>query len=340
MARQAWRPCNVMTTMRAARLMRPGHVEVDTFVVPEPGLGQVLVRMHRASICGSDVHVVFDGFEPDQLPAAPGYPGHEGVGEVVESRSAGFATDDRVLTVPIPGQGGCFAEFQLVDEISLVALPSDGDLASLLMAQQLGTTIYAFRHFWLADGAEPRAATLIGAGSAGLFFLQQLREAGFETIVVADREPARLEIARELGASVCVCAPADSVVEATMDLTSGEGADLVIEAAGYDTCRAQAVEAVRERGRVGLFGFPERKGESPFPVNLAFRKGVSILFSVGTQREPGLRSFHEAVDAIRSGRIEVGYCLAPSFTIEQVPEALAMAREWGRGAVKLNIELA
>src|SRR5215472_5355661 len=251
--------------MRAARLVRPGRVEVDTFPVPEPGDGEVLVRMRRASICGSDVHVVFDGFEPDELPAAPGYPGHEGVGEVVDSRSDAFAAGDHVLTVPVPTQAGCFAEFQVVDETSLVRLPPEADTARLLMAQQLGTTIYALRRFWPIPGAEPGVATLIGAGSAGLFFLQQLLSAGWETIVAADREPARLEIARELGATTCVRAPEESVVEATMDLTGGEGADLVIEAAGYDACRAQAVEAVRYRGRVGLFGFPERKGESPFP---------------------------------------------------------------------------
>lgn len=325
--------------MRAARLIAPGRVEVARFPVPEPGPRQALIRMRRASICGSDVHVVFDGFEPDQLPAPPGYPGHEGVGEVVESRSDVFAVGDRVLTVPVPTQAGCFAEFQVVDDTSLVGLPSNGDTARLLMAQQLGTTIYAFRQFWPMENAEPGVATLIGAGSAGLFFLQQLRHAGWETIIVADREPGRLEVARDLGATTCVRAPEESVVQATMDLTGGEGADLVIEAAGYDACRAEAVEAVRYRGRVGLFGFPERKGESPFPINLAFRKGASIEFSVGTQLEPGLRSFRDAVDAIRSGRIEVGYCLAPTFTIEGVPEALALAREWGRGAVKLSIEL-
>src|SRR5215471_13075748 len=211
--------------MRAARLVARGHVEVARVPLPEPGPGQALIRMRRASICGSDVHVVFDGFEPDELPAPPGYPGHEGVGEVVESRSNLFAAGDLVLTVPVPSQAGCFAEFQVMDETSLVGLPSDGDPGRLLMAQQLGTTIYAFRRFWPMEDAEPGVATVIGAGSAGLFFLQQLRYAGWETIIVADREPARLEIARELGASVCVCAPADSVFDATMDLTSGEGAD-------------------------------------------------------------------------------------------------------------------
>jgi len=325
--------------MRAARLVAPGHLEVARVPIPEPGPRQALIRMRRASICGSDVHVVFDGFEPDQLPAAPGYPGHEGVGEVVDTRSDAFAAGDRVLTVPVPARAGCFAEFQVVDETSLVRLPPEGDVAKLLMAQQLGTTIYAFRRFWPVPGAEPGVATLIGAGSAGLFFLQQLLLAGWETVVVADREPGRLKIARELGATTCVRAPEQSVVEATMDLTGGEGADLVIEAAGYDACRAQAVEAVRYRGRVGLFGFPERKGESPFPVHLAFRKGASIEFSVGAQLEPGLRSFRDALDAISSGQVEVGYCLGPTFTIEGVREALALAREWGRGAVKISIEL-
>src|SRR5215475_10295378 len=127
--------------MRAARLVAPGRVEVARVAVPEPGPRQALIRMRRASICGSDVHVVFHGFEPDMLPAAPGYPGHEGVGEVVETRSNLFAAGDRVLTVPVPSQAGCFADFQVVDETSLVPLPPGGDLARLLMAQQLGTTI-------------------------------------------------------------------------------------------------------------------------------------------------------------------------------------------------------
>src|SRR5262249_30674690 len=218
-------------TMRAARLIAPGRVEVARFRVPEPGPRQALIRMRRASICGSDVPVVFDGLEPDELPAPPRYPGHEGVGGGGPSRSDVFAAGDLVLTVPVPSQAGCFAEFQVMDETSLVGLPPDGDPARLLMAQQLGTTIYAFRRFWPMEDAEPGVATVIGAGSAGLFFLQQLRYAGWETIIVADREAASLEIARELGAATCVWAPGESVVEATMDLTGGGGAGPGVAAA-------------------------------------------------------------------------------------------------------------
>lgn len=326
-----------MSLMRAARLVAPARVEVDDAPSPVPGDGEVLVRMRAASICGSDVHVVFDGFaDPEQLPARPGFPGHEGVGQVLESRSVGFEPGDLVLTVPPPAVAGCFAELQAIAGWSLVGLPPGSDLPRLLMAQQLGTTVYAFRRFWPAGGAV--TAVVIGAGSAGLFFLQLLRLAGCPDVVVADLEPARLAVARSLGASLCVAAPEESVVEAVLDRT-GDGADLVIEAAGYDVCRAQAVEAVRPGGRLGFFGFPERPGQAPFPVAAAFRKGVTIEFSVGAQREPGLRSFRDALDLITSGRIQVGYCLGARVPLERAPEALQQARQRGRGAVKVTIEM-
>ena len=326
-----------MPLMRAARLVAPARVEVEDAPLPVPGDGEVLVRMQAASICGSDVHVIFDGFaDPEQLPARPGFPGHEGVGQVVESRAPGFEPGNLVLTVPPPADAGCFAEMQAVASWSLVGLPPGADLPRLLMAQQLGTTVYAFRRFWPAGGAG--TAAVIGAGSAGLFFLQLLRLAGCPDVVVADLEPARLAVARSLGASLCVAAPEESVVEAVLDRTAG-GADLVIEAAGYDVCRAQAVEAVRAGGRLGFFGFPERPDLAPFPVAVAFRKGVTIEFSVGAQREPGLRSFHEALDLISSGRVEVGYCLRERLPLERAPEALERARQRGHGAVKLTIEM-
>jgi len=324
------------TLMKAVRLLDVGKVVVDEVPVPQPGPDQVLVKMRRASICGSDVHVVYDGFLPDEMPGRPGYPGHEGVGEVVQSRSPEFSPGDPVLTVPVPPEAGCFAAYQVVAAGSLVKLPAGVDPERLLMAQQLGTTIYATRRFW-PDGAG-RVAAVIGAGSAGLFFLQLLKRKGFEKLVVADLEPARLDIARELGADVVVRAPEESVVDACLDLTGGEGADLVVEAAGYDACRAQAVDAVRERGRLGFFGFPERRGQTPFPLEAAFRKAPSIEFTSGTQREPGLRSFREAVELIVQGAVEIGYLLAPTLGLEQAPEALELARERGRGAVKINLD--
>jgi L-iditol 2-dehydrogenase len=70
--------------------------------VPSPGEGGALIRAHRASICGSDIHVVFDGYYSGEYPAAPGFSGHEGVGVVEASRASGLSEGDWVLAVPNP----------------------------------------------------------------------------------------------------------------------------------------------------------------------------------------------------------------------------------------------
>lgn len=329
--------------MRAATLVRPGRVEVRDFPTPTArATGEVVVAMERASICGSDVHAVYDGFHTDAFLGRPGYPGHEGVGTVVESRSADFVEGRRVLTVPVGSAGGCFAGRQLLSDRYLVPLPEGGDPERLLMAQQYGTTLYAMRQIWPEaghTGVETGVAAVIGAGSAGLFFLQQLRRLGFERIVVSDRDEQRLAVARRLGATACVRAPEESVVAAIHDLSRGLGADLVVEAAGYDACRADAVAAVRTRGTIGCFGFPERLEPVAFPQHDAFRKLVRIQWAGGAQAEPGLVAFRDALRDIHTGAIDVDHCLGPAYAIEQVPEALEVARDLGRGAVKLNIDV-
>ncbi len=333
--------------MRAAVLRAPGHVEVGDFPIPDLRTGDVLVRMTRASICGSDLHVIFDGFA--RAFEKPGYPGHEGIGVVLESRSADFRAGEVVLTVPTGLGGQCFASHQVVPDAFLVRLPDDADQERLLFAQQLGTTIYAMRKFWPQDPAtgdtpagmeplEPRCAVVIGAGSAGLFFVQLARHLGFEQIVVADPTPERRQMAQVLGASEIADGSTGQLLEATLASSGGRGADLVIEAAGYDLCRDQAIQAVRPRGRVGCFGYPERPGLVPFPVELCFRKAPTVEFTVGTQREPGLRSFHEAVRVIQQGTVEVDYCRGTGFELERTPEALEVAQSRGP-AVKVSLLL-
>ena len=312
--------------MRAAVLVAPGRFEVVDAPSPSPTTGQLLVRSHRASICGSDLHVVYDGFSQHDFPAPAGYPGHEGVG-VIEGTGA------PVLSAPVPLDGACFSELQAVAESSLVPLPDGADLDRLLMAQQLGTVLFAARRF--LDGVQTGTAVVIGAGSVGTFFVQVLKQAGFENVIVSDLEPHRLDVAAELGATVTVRAPAESVADAAHDLTGGAGADLVIEAAGYDSTRTDAIAAAAVGGRVGLFGFPESQGLAPFPFDTAFRKALTIQTSVGTQQEPGLVSFREAVAGIADGRYEVDYLLAPVYPVERIQEAMEAAR--ARRGVKVSI---
>ena len=111
--------------MRAASLVRSGVVEVRDFPIPQPGPHQVLVKMHYSSICGSDVHVIFDGFHNPEFLGRPGYPGHEGIGIVAETTHSEFPVGSPVLTVPFGQQGGCFAEYQAVNVAQTWDLTAD-----------------------------------------------------------------------------------------------------------------------------------------------------------------------------------------------------------------------
>ncbi|RTL63674.1 MAG: hypothetical protein EKK42_27800 [Pseudonocardiaceae bacterium] len=329
------------TSMRAAQLVAPGRIETVDAPVPVPGPGEVLVRSRRGSICGSDLHIVFDGFHRGAFPAAPGFPGHEGVGVVEESRDPGFATGDVVLAVPVPRDARCFAQWQVVKATSLVRLPRGADQNRLLNAQQLGTTIFAMRRFWppaVAGPAEGRTMAICGAGSAGLFFTALGRLADFHTVVVADKAPARLAIAADYGADVVVDVRETSFVDAVMETTAGLGADLVVEAVGYDETRVQCLQAVRTCGRVGYFGFPERPdGPSTWSYNDAWTRRPTIEHSHSTQSEPGLTAFREAVDLIHSGAVDVAPFLSPVYPLDRIQEAFEAARDQRGGKIAVDL---
>lgn len=320
--------------MRAAFMPAAARLETAEFPIPSLTAGQVLVEMHYASVCGSDVHVVHAGFHNPEALGHPGYPGHEGVGLVVESRSERVPVGTTVLTVPQGTSGGCFAEYQAVDDCQLVPLPDGCDERRLLMAQQLGTVVFAMRKF-----LRPPVTTagVIGVGSAGLFFVQLLLRAGCSTVIASDVDPGRLAVAERLGATPVLATSDASFPDAVLGATGGLGAELVVETAGLDACRAQAVAALRLHGTVGCFGYAERLGLAPFPVHAAFRKAATVAWVRDTQSEPGLASFREAVELLESGAVDVEDHVRHVLPLEEAPRGLEQAHR--REVVKVVLEM-
>lgn len=291
-----------------------------------PEDGDVIVRSSYASICGSDLHVVCHGVDVAEMPCRHGYPGHEGIGEVVESRSPDFAPGDLVLTFPQAYIGTCFNEYQTLPASQCIPLPK-GDLPEeqLLMAQQLGTVIFALRKNPV--DVVGKTVAIIGQGSAGLFFANLMRRAGAATIIASDKVEARMKLSTRMGADQVVANTGTDLVDAVMEATGGRGADHVIEAVGRKETLAQSIDLVRQDGTLLWFGLPD--SEDPVPVNFRnfFRKRLSAWSVYGAQSEPGRESFRTAADMIIRREIDVADVVSHILPIEQINEAFQLAND-------------
>lgn len=317
--------------MKAAVVQGPGQVKLEEVACRSLQPGEVLVRMSCAAICGSDLHGVFGGYPPMPFPNRPGAPGHEGVGEVVESRSEQLAPGQRVLTVPDRPHAGAFAELQVLPERYALPVPSSIDPTVMVLAQQLGTVLFALEKFWPATKGTPPAdavAAVIGTGPAGLHFIRLLRERGFETIVAVDALEHRCASARRFGADYVVLADdQDRVLDEIKELTAGRGAELVVEAAGRNAARQTALGGVAKGGVVGLFGLPEGRSTLSVPYYEMFERQPSLVVSDGAQHEPGLRSFRRGIEDIAAHQSQVAELVSHVFPFDEFTAALALAHE-------------
>ncbi len=332
------------TLVPMAELMRTGqvmaHNDIRCVEVPMPSIeseGEVLVRTTMASICGSDLHVVCFGaglrFDP---PCPHGYPGHEGIGEVVRSNHPGVEEGTRVLCFPNALHAEGFSEYQRMDGRYVLPLPV-GDVTEpeLLMAQQLGTVLYAARQ--RSIDVVGKTVVIIGQGSAGLFWTFWLKRSGAARLITADRSKVRLEQSARFGADVTVNVDEVDLGEVVGELTD-DGADYVVEAVGRRDALHQSIELARPDGELMWFGLPDTGDSVPISFDKFFRKRLSASSTYGAQDEGDAVSFRAALDLIASGHIDVGPLLSHVFPVEQISSAFEMANDpVSAGALKVSL---
>jgi L-iditol 2-dehydrogenase len=322
--------------MPAAIARGDGRIACEEAPAPEPAPGKVLVRMQMASICGSDLHIVYHGYPIRDYPLAPGAPGHEGVGVVADGGGTGFEPGEAVLTAPNIWSSRNFARYQLIDPGFLVRLPAGHDSAHLLMAQQLGTVLFAARKLPDLTG---KTVAVIGQGSAGLFHDFVVRRLGAARVITVEPNAARREAGRALDVDETVDVTGQAAVDAVLDLTGGQGADVVVDAVGGYPTLNDAVGMVRAEGHVHVFGLPDRFGHTPFDLAGFVLKRLDMTTVFGAQDEPGIPAFHEAVRLISEGAIDMAPYVTHRFPLEQVAEAFALAHEPRDGALKVSLTI-
>ncbi|MCC8190487.1 MAG: alcohol dehydrogenase catalytic domain-containing protein [Planctomycetes bacterium] len=337
--------------MRAAFIEKP---YVMKFIdAPEPTLehpDDVKIRVAFTGICGSEVHA-FCGTHPTRLP--PIISGHESSGHVVEVGSAvtRFKPGDRIVIEPQKSCGHCpdclrgdynvcpekavlgtvkwqgsFGEYIVAPERAVHHLPDAISLEEGALAEPLAVAAHAVR---ISRTGLDSSVLIQGCGPIGVGLVAMCRRAGAGKILVTDVRHHNLEVARSLGADVCIDARETDVVPAVLAATGGQGADVVFMAVGKDPILNQAVECCRRYGQimeVAHFG-----SEPPFDARRFRWKELSMLGTYMFVEQ----DFRIALAAMADGRIDVKPMISRIVPIEDCVAAITMAHERTEDFVKI-----
>jgi threonine dehydrogenase-like Zn-dependent dehydrogenase len=200
---------------------------------------------------------------------------------------------------------------------------------------QLGTVVYAAKR--LPKSLEGQTCLVVGQGSAGLFWDFILTRLGAENIISIEPLSWRRELGARYEVDQAIDVTGELAVQAVKDLTGGAGADLVIEAVGSTPTLSQAFHLVREEGLVVLFGLPESEEPVPFDYSQMFKVRADVFTVLGSQNEPGLTSYVEAVRLISSGEIDVAPIISHRINISDLERAFEIATDRADGAVKIGL---
>lgn len=309
--------------MKALTLTAPNQFEYGEVPIPEIGEDEVLVAVRACGICGSDIHGM-DGSTGRRIP--PIIMGHEAAGEIVELGSAvrgwekgqritfdstvycgkcpscrvgqvNLCPNRRVLGVSCSDyrRHGAFAEYLVVPQHILYALPDDLPFSHAAFAEPVSIALHAVSRLPLKTGD---SAVVVGAGLIGLLVVQALKSRGAGTVIAVDLDTQRLELAQELGADATLLSGEGVPDQVKEILGNSDGADHALEVVGFGPTIQIAIACVKKGGNVCCVG--NLKPEVPFPLQAVVTREISIFGSCASAGEYG-----EAIRSITQGKIRV-----------------------------------
>lgn len=338
--------------MKASRFMGNKTFEVTDLPIPQAGPGELVLRNKVCGVCGTDVHI-YHG-EPGSADVNPPVVlGHEYSAEVVEVGEGvtGFAVGDHVTVDPNIYCGHCEycqnAKKQLCESMEAIGVTRDGGFAeySLIPASQ------AFKldpsvPFEAAAMAEPLACCIhgidlagirpgdkvcvVGGGAIGLIMVQLAKLSGASKILVSEPNEKRRQVALEVGADVAID-PTQSGYEEAFTKAMGSGANVVIECVGNVPAVKSAFQFAGKGATILLFSVPKVDSTFQLPLFDVYKKELTIK---GSFVNPDTHD--RAVRLINSGKVNFGPIITHHFTLDQLPEAIAM--QMSSESIKVVVE--
>jgi threonine dehydrogenase-like Zn-dependent dehydrogenase len=312
--------------MRAAVLEGPGRATLADVARPEPGPGQVRVKLEGCGVCASNLEP-WAGPDWMRFPTEPGALGHEGWGviDAVGEGVTGLAPGDRVAALSFKS----YADYDLADAASVVKLPAALS-GKPFPGEPLGCAMNIFRRSDISSG---QIVAIVGIGFLGAILTRLATDAGARVIAIS-RRPFSLDLARRFGAAETV--PMDdhwAIIEKVKELTGGRLCDRVIEAVGKQWPLDLAGELVREGGRLIVAGYHQ---DGPRQVNMQMWnwKGIDVINAHERDPEVAMQGLREAVAAVASGRLDPSPLYTHTYALGRLGEALDATRDRPDGFLK------
>lgn len=352
--------------MKAAVFVEPGRIVLEDKPVPDVGPLDALIRVTTTTICGTDVHIL-----KGEYPVERGLTiGHEPVGVIEKLGSAvrGYTEGQRVIAGAVTPSGwsnaclcgcgsqdgagtrhgwkplggwrfgntidGAQAEYLLVPDamVNLAPVPDGLSDEQVLMCPDIMSTGFSG-----AESAGIRigdAVAVFAQGPIGLCATLGAKLSGATLVIGVDKVPARLEMARRLGADVVVDASKVDVVDEILKITGGRGVDASIEALGTQATFEAALRVLRPGGTLSSLGVYST--DLTIPLS-AFAAGVGDHKIVTTLCPGGKERMRRLMSVIEAGRADLGALVTHRYKLDEVEAAYELFAHQRDGVLKVAL---
>ena len=333
---------------------------MDVRDVPVPGCGpsDVLIKVHAAGVCGTDLHIwEWDAWASGRLKP-PLTIGHEFAGRIErlgsEAQAEGLLAVGDLVTAEghivcghcLPcrtGNGhlctrtriigvdrdGAFAEYIAMPASNVMKLDGISVDTGAIM-DPIGNAVHTVLE---GDAVAGSTVFVLGCGPIGCFACGVAKAAGASLVIASDFNDMRLDLARQMGADVTLNPARDDIPGRIRELTGEDGVDLVCEMSGHPAGHAQAFAVARPGGRVNLLGTPSQKTEVDFARDIIF-KGL-VLYGVTGRKM--YTTWHQMSRFLKNGQLDVRPVVTHRFPLEAIADAIAVIKDGRAGKVILDI---
>lgn len=308
---------------------------LETVDDPTPQAGEVVVKVGRCGICGSDLHMTED---PAYGVAKGDVLGHEFAGEIVAigKGAEGLKVGDLVSVIPLKScgqcascksgevawcdsfglQGGGYAEYAVTKPNQCIRLPQSASMADGAIIEPLAVALHGVNMSSMKPGDK---VLILGAGPIGLAVAFWARRKGASDVIIQDLATHQEARALEMGATGFCVSPDDPV--GGVERMLGAKPDIVFECVGVPGLIAQAVEQVKKRGTICLLGLCTRP--DTFNSFAMLSKEVRLITSAFFTRQ----EYEEALDALDAGAAEPRALVTDTISLADTPARFEALRK-------------